>query len=220
MTSRDDMVFRPSIGRRLQGASAPVRAREERALEDRRRRRGLARRIAIARAARSRSRRKQRQAAAKRARFDIPLSGLAIGVGLAAGLIATRIVTGQPLEKTGQDVRNIIYGDLDVDSMAARDARMQLSGNRDVLRIIGQEGKVNAQIGSVAEDLKKLAKIRRLGEKRIREAFPVDSILDMLILRLVSFVKQSFKSSGGEKSIQKLKMNFQRVAENASARGR
>ncbi len=235
MSRRDDMVFRPSLGKSHQ-AAAPVRAREDRELLRTKRRGGIGRRLATARVARAASRRRAKKARARR--LKVARSGLrgatsaaarraaATPVGaiaailVVAGIVGLRLISGQPLEKTGEQLNKIFLGDMDEEARARMAVRQRLSGDSEIARIVGQEGRVNSQIASIADDLFRLEKKRQDAATLFKNEFPVNSLLDNLILRFVALFKSSWKEAGGTEAVRSLESSYSKLRSKAKERGR
>ena len=234
MAGRDDMVIRPRLDE--QRAAAPTRAREERRIAGARNRRGIFARIAKARAARSLRRRRRARSGGRRvraARSGAPglLRGTASTVGrgagraavanpvgaivaalVVAGVVATRLVSGQSFENIGQQVNNILLGDLDEGARASAETRNRLGGDSDIARIIGQEGRVNSQIAALHKSLARMAKRDALGASLIRseKGMQVDSTLDILIVRARDKFLEAWSGNGGNDSIEKVRRKLDR----------
>lgn len=212
MTSRDDIVFRPSIGPNPV-AAARVRAREERDIRRAGGKRGLfgklARRAALKKARRrralERSRAKARAAAGRGARgvggvaargaarglaargagraAATPIGAVVTGIAVAV-ITATRLIQGKPLENMGNELEKMLLGDYPDEARATMATRRQMQGDEHLLRIAGLEGgQPNSQITSIFEDLKKINKRHEVGKTALRREFPANNALDMLILR-------------------------------------
>ena len=217
MTLRDDMVFAPDIGpQRL--PNARTRAREERRLAGARKRGGLFRRLRAARALRKskpgarRARSGSRLGSIARrgvgglaragvqraglAAFASPV-GLAVGALLIAGVTTLRLASGQPLEGTGEMLNRMILGDMDDEARAKLTTRQTFKGDSDIARVVGSDGRVNSQVASIGNDVFELNKRREVGASLLREEFPVNSILDMLILRGKKAFLDVWNGSGG-----------------------
>lgn len=232
MTRRDDMVFRPDLGRRIAEPTAPVRARADRIAARRAEAKGgpirraagalaarklLLRRRRIARLQGLRGARSARGGAGpKAARFiPNPLAILAT-VGVAAAAVATRLISGRSFEGIGQEVNNILLGDLDDEARAKRTVRERFRGDPNIARIVGQEGKVTGQIAALGEDLFKL----ELEQEKARSAFAshprfqVNGYADMLILRIRDKIQQVWSGQGMSDSLNRLQAGYRGLLEN------
>lgn len=235
MTLRDDMVFRPSLGRQ-HVAAAPVRAREERKLAGAKRKGGILHRLVQAktarRAAAARARAKSGQRTVRATRFGQAglARGAAGGAGRAAaaggsiaaiaaaivvaGVVTFRLLSGEPLEKTGEQINSMLLGDLDDEARAKMATRQQLQGNADLMRFVGRDGVVSAQVASVAEDITKMNMRREVGASKLREEFPVNNTLDMLIERAKVIWEETWGDGSGEVLWEALKSAWRGIAFN------
>jgi len=227
MTQRDDMVFAPDIGPQ-RAASARVRAREDRALARARKRGGVLSKLRSAhqisrlrpmsRAARSASRvgafARSGAAGAARGASRLGARALATPIGaiagavLVAGVVALRLATGEPLEGTGAMVNRMILGDMDDTARAKTATRQQLQGDSELTRIVGVEGKANSQIVAIADDLFKLNKRDELGASLLREAFPANSTLDILIARAAQAFRDAWVGADGPGATAQFKAKY------------
>lgn len=104
----------------------------------------------------------------------------------------------------GEELNNLLLGTVD-DGVRARVAtRRQLQGDSDITRIVGQQGKANSQILSIANDLTELNQRQEEGASLIRSAFDVDGTLDILILQARDKLISSWESTGGPKHMEDL----------------
>lgn len=236
MTSVDDMVLTPTVGDVAQPA-ARQRAKALRRMYGAARKKATLSRIMQFQALRRIVRRQRYGKALDNAgklarkgagavtggrvgRATTALNPVTIAVAglVVASVAALRLGTGQSFGNMGAQVNNMLLGDLDDEARAAMDVRNQLSGDADIARIVGKEGKVNAQIRSVAGDLRRLATERQKGLSVFREdtTFQVNNILDQLILRARDKFKQSFGSSGGGAALDKLQRKYSEVTQIAA----
>lgn len=202
VTRREDMTITPRLKRREE-TSTRERAREERHIERARNRKSrIFRRIRRARRLRKRLAarqfgRSQRGAAASRA-ANAAARRRAIGataakaIGIAAVAVELLIEGGRVARalggKSGRLINaedaNTIYGDLDEQATASAETRGFVESKSSLLRIIARQGKVNSQITSIAQDLKRLALMRARGSDLIEREPAFDSpdrIMDKLI---------------------------------------
>lgn len=200
--SSDDMVIRPSIGQQSLPV-APVRARMEREMAKAASPRSRISRIAqvaaqqkmLRRAAIARSSRIAVAAArgvggvaeSAVARAGSRLAANPIGMILAgvaiAGVAALRLIGGKPLEGTGEQINRMVLGDMDDEARARMTVGQQITSNDMLLQIMGRQGKVNSQIKSIRDDMVALETQQEVGASRLREGFPVNGIVDMILLR-------------------------------------
>ena len=210
--SRDDMVLRPEVAD-VGRTQARIRAREERRMSGLRARRGALRRVVKTRAAMRLARRRNMRPGRKRALATAAVGrvgaqtagralaahpvGWAIGAILIGGTVALRLATGQPFEGMGQQLNNMIMGDMDEEARAGMQTRRALSSDPDLARIVGQEGKANAQIYKVFSDLKEFRKRELVGAAKFRTEFPVNNWLDMLIIQVRNLFMRFWRELGG-----------------------
>lgn len=230
-SSRDDMVFTPRLGPEHK-ATAQTRAREERRLAGASKRKGgvltgVARLVAARRLNRARRALKARRRArmrkagplrgamgvagrgATRAAVFNPIGLLvtALVVGVAA---ATRLATGQPFEVLGQKLNNMLLGDMDEQARAEMETRNLLSSHRELTRISGQEGGVNAQMQAIFKGLSELRKKELDGMANINSEaqFGSNSVFEMMLIRAFGWLKGSFVDSGGTTATNRLQRNI------------
>lgn len=214
MSSRDDMVITPTLSRH-QRASAPTRAREERRLASAKRRGGALRRLRQARAIRK----ARKNALTKRARVRAsgfargasarlgarvlgnPV-GLVVGALIVVGVVTLRLVSGRPLEGLGETLNRKFLGVMDDEARAKMATRSQLQGNANLMRIAGIEGGINSQIREVSDDLFELNRREELGASLLREEFPANNIVDMLILRARDAIRNAWFNGNGDSNAQ------------------
>ena len=227
-SSRDDIVITPSLDQVR--ASAPVRAREERRLSGAKSKRGILSRIAKARASQKLIRRgRVLRTAARRgavSRFGVggmvrgaraaasalnPI-GAIVTASVVAAAVITRLASGQSFENMGQQVNNILLGDLDDEARAAIGTRKRLSGDSDIARIVGQEGGVNSQISSVFKDLKDLQKRDEVGASKLKseKGMQVNGNLDILIIRAKNKFLEAWNGNGGDEAVEELRRKLHR----------
>ena len=206
MANRDDMVIRPQAER----ASLRERAREgwkKRKAEWQRndmRRRG---RRALSRRSRglgdlASAGRKTRKDASKdsfkgiRQASKVGLKALNVAGWVAesailAGQTARRVqgLSGRRIE--AQDMHTM-YGDLDDRSAAASHVRQGIESDRELLRIIGYEGRVNSQIKRLAESMRtfELDRVRGVDAIDRSAAFDsADSLMDKAFKGLSEYAR-------------------------------
>jgi len=224
MTLRDDMVFTPDIGPQRKPA-APVRAREERKLAGAKKRKGVLSKLRAARALKKRRVRKRRArsggrmiraargggaalargaaGAGGRAALGNPI-GLIVAGLIVAGVVTLRLVSGKPLEGTGAMLNRMILGDMDDEARAKMAVRQRFQGDSDLTRIVGQEKRTNVQMTSIANDMFKLETQQQKGASLLREEFPTNNVLDMLILRARDKFVELWGSEGGAMKAQEV----------------
>lgn len=229
MSTRDDMVIRPTLDE-APGASVSLRAQEER-LVDQLQKGKLARRLRAAAQASAKRRLAARAARARRmstvaragsaavrgagsaaargiGRLGARAAGTPVGLIAAAvivaGVVTLRLASGQPLEGTGEAVNRMILGDTDDEARAKMATRAQFGGDSDIARIVGQEGKVNSQVRSIAEDIQRINFRDEKGASLLREAFPSNNALDMLILRARDKLLEFWNGTGGPGKVEEI----------------
>jgi len=218
--SRDDMVLRPKL--KLGEVSVRERAKEERDMERAVHRRGRLGQWLRHRAGRFAKASTVRVARALRARAlsaggatggraasgaaRTPVGAIVVGVVIAVAVVA-RLISGRSFENMGAQIQKTMFGDYDEEALAGGDARNMITGNPMLTRIVGKEGKANAQIQQVYENFKKHALLRRLGDAKINEStdFQVNNMADMAILRMRDGVIEGWKAAGGEELVRELK---------------
>lgn len=217
---REAMIFRPRLGRPT-GSSAPVQAREDRALVRAKRRGGLFQRIRHAQAARMVLRSNAVRASA-RALSHATTGGFSVtaaaqkttslgfvGVAAIAAVSAVRLITGEPFEKIAEAANRMLLGDLDDEARAKSDVRKQFSADKDLARIVGQEGKVNSQIASVARDIQRFRMQAERGSSLLRETFATNGTLDMLVLRGRDALMRAWTANGGDAKLEDAAVSYQ-----------
>jgi hypothetical protein len=172
MSKRDDMVIVPRLKRREEQGVKQRAAEERRMTRERRKRRRLLRHMArrwgalrAMRQAAGKPFRKAKTKAGKSARRTQVLRGASRAMGLAFVLAEGVILAGQAVRKIehGKSSRLIqaedahtIYGDMDEQLTASASVRSFYEGRPDVLRAMGNQGRMNAGLQSAAADLEKL----------------------------------------------------------------
>lgn len=228
MSARDDMVFRPSLGTK-HGTDAVARARTERKLAEKLGKRGPVAKFLRARIARASMRIASAAAGGARigaaARGGAPVPGVLGKVGtagvaalLVAGVVTLRLASGQPLEGTGAYLNKLILGDLDDEARAKMTTRRQFESDADLTRIAGNTG-VNSQLVSVAADLQRLNLRDEIAKSAIEAAFPVDNLLDMLILRAQKAFLAAWQGAGGDAAVQTFRKNYGETINRAQRAG-
>lgn len=109
--------------------------------------------------------------------------GLAITAVVVAAIVSIRLSTGRPLEGLGADINKAILGDLDEQARARMNVRSRFASDPILQRIAAANGGPTAQMVEIFNSLydRDLAEV--LGRTRIEERFPVDNIVDIMILR-------------------------------------
>ena len=224
MTLRDDMVFRPTLGPDAQ-PTAKTRAREERQHDLQHRKGGALRRLRLARQMRRRQRRIQQgksqskirgarmvgrsglaraasglagtvRGGAARAVLLNPITAAIAGL-VAGGIVLFRLGSGKTFEQMGDELNNIMIGDLDEAGRARMTVRHRFQGDALMTRIRSQSGKQNMQMNRIAEDLFRVEKQYEDGKALIEREFGVNGTWDMLILRAYEAFGKAWKAIGG-----------------------
>ena len=123
------------------------------------------------------------------------------------------------MEGIGEQVNRMLLGDLDEDARAAIATRRQLAGDSDVARIAGQQGRVNSQIRSIADDIRKLHKRDEIGATLFREEFPANNVIDMLILRGRDAFLAAWTGNGGPDNVERFRDTYGEVINKARGEG-
>lgn len=216
----DEIVFRPSVG----DLSAPrQRAKTERAIAAQGRSGGLFQRLASMRVARVAASRAQEAISVSRAAgvgggSARLAAGGAVTLAIAASIALLRIAADRPLEGIGAEVNRLVLGDDDDAARAAMAVRGQLGDHANVARVVGQEGKVNAQIQRIGSDLRRQALNLERGKSLLEEAFPANNIIDMIVLRAVAAFRAAWHGNGGEAAVDRFQYSHALATMQASKR--
>ena len=231
MTLRDEMIFRPNLGARQQ-PSARTRAREASQHDRARRKRGPLRYMRNAQLLRKRKRRlaelkrQQRIRGATRAgrsglvrgavrsvaRSAVRMAGRAVMLNpigmivtalLAGGMVLLRLGSGKTFEQMGDEMNNMLIGDLDEQARARMTVRHRFQSDEMLARIRGQSGKHNAQINRIAQDLFRVEKQYEDGKALIEREFGVNGTWDMIILRAIQSFGKAWHALGGSDKMER-----------------
>lgn len=225
MTLRDDMIFRPTLGPQ-QKPTARARAREDRRLDRANRKGGVLRRLRLLRQMRRRQMRLRSAASGQRAtqiarlgraglaRGASGLAGKAVQKGgqmlarhpvgaialalIAGGIVALRLGSGKTFEQMGDEMNNMILGDMDEAARAKMSVRHRFQADPLMARIRSQSGKQNMQMNRIAQDLFRVEKQYEDGKALIEREFGVNNTFDMLILRAQQAFQKAWKAEGGD----------------------
>ncbi|MHC4180082.1 MAG: hypothetical protein ACYSWU_21470 [Planctomycetota bacterium] len=124
-----------------------------------------------------------------------------LGAVAMAGVVAARVLTGRSFENMGQQVRKAVLGDIPEEAMADARTRAQIS-SPEVLAAYGNSG---GEKGQVHGQLKKIFDMQRphnLAREKGRrafersKAFQVDSMSDVVVMRLHGMWKAAWDASG------------------------
>ena len=217
---RDDIVMRPRLDRSQNPTNSKGRTKEARQLQLMEQgQRSLRNRLLVARAARRIQKRRIQAARARKlarlgakARRGFSVAGRGVGravsrtpwglviAGLAvAGAVVTKIATGRSFEQLGQDLRQRLYGDLDLEAQAASNARRQVTSNNMLMRQLARDGRTG--LAKEAFEFIRREELRRLRGRRVLErAFTVNSTADNFIETRVAAVRRAILRAFGEDS--------------------
>lgn len=134
---------------------------------------------------------------------SVLLTTLAV-VGVAAG----RIVSGKPFEGMGEELNAMLLGDMDEEARAKMAVRDEMSGDQHLARIRAQSAQANSQLKTLYDDLYKLRKREEDGATLMRREFPVNGMLDMLILSAWEALKRGFSDSGGPANLEEVRRRY------------
>jgi hypothetical protein len=135
--------------------------------------------------------------------------GLVITGLIAAGIVALRLGSGKTFEQMGDEMNNMLLGDLDEAARAKMTVRNRFQGDAILTRIRSQSGKQNVQMNRIAEDLFRVEKQYEDGKALIQRELPVNGTFDMLILRAQEAFSKAWKAIGGDET-------YERVVEKAT----
>ena len=102
----------------------------------------------------------------------------------AAAIVAARILADRPFEGIGQELNETLLGDLDDDARAAMNVRSYLGQQPHVMAMLATHAGVATHLNRVKQALHEIDKDRQHGTSVLNQEFPVNGMLDMLILRL------------------------------------
>src|SRR6056300_1650780 len=218
------MIFRPTLGPQQQ-PTARARARDDRRLDRANRKGGVLRRLRLLRQMRRRQIRLRSAASGQRAtqiarlgraglaRGASGLAGKAVQKGgqmlarhpagvialalIAGGIVALRLGSGKTFEQMGDDMNNMILGDMDEAARAKMSVRHRFQADPLMTRIRSQSGKQNMQMNRIAEDLFRVEKQYEDGKALIEREIGVNGTWDMLILRAYEAFGKAWKAVGG-----------------------
>jgi hypothetical protein len=146
------------------------------------------------------------------ARISATPVGAIVAAVLAAGVVALRVASGKPLEGMGAEVNRMLLGDADEKSRAWNLTRQGLQSDPNLSRIVAQEGGVNAQVEAIAKGMAEFHEREQKGISLLTEEFPVNNMLDMLIVRAASAFRSAWGSGGGEQSVERLRVQMMETA--------
>jgi len=136
---------------------------------------------------------------------------LALGTLAMAGVAATRLASGKPLEGTAADLNKIMLGDMDEEARAHRQTRNMMAGDQAIAHIYVEHGK--GEIEELYEHHYDLNLRREKSRTKFNEAFPVDSTLDMLIIRARDVFLRLWNGGEGPEKADRLAGKLSAAAE-------
>jgi hypothetical protein len=214
--SFDDMVITPRLETQI---SAPrVKARVDRRIDQAKRRHGLFSRLIRAKA----TRRAAKYVGARLGMRGPPGGGRALtaGGGVVAGLaiaavvaaVIAREVSGRSFENMGKNLNSLLLGEVDDDARARMWARDQIIGTPGLAFYVGQQGKVDASIRAIHNDLYK----QRLNFEKNRSAIREDKdfqVNDNWADLAVEAVRRIWKKVWASKDMDAEARQFQKAIE-------
>tara|TARA_Y100001938_G_scaffold146773_1_gene226427 strand:+ start:444 stop:1205 length:762 start_codon:yes stop_codon:yes gene_type:complete len=114
--------------------------------------------------------------------FSNPVTGVLAALAVGAA-ISHKLYTGKSFEQMGDQLNDMLLGDLDDEARAKMTVRHRFQGDELLSRIRGREGKVNSQLSRLHSDLLSIEKEREVGRSLIVSQFGVDGTWDMLLKR-------------------------------------
>jgi hypothetical protein len=228
MNRNEDMVFKPDLGRSV-GRNARTRGAMDRKIHRSTRKGKLYKIIKrhahtrmLRRAAMSRGimRRMGTRAAlrgavgrgaatAGRAAATNPIGLVVVGAVL-AGLVGLRLASGEPLEGWGEKLNEMLLGDLDEEARANMATRRMLS-TPSTARALGllnpdpsKKPVLPEAFNRRAKFYQELNKMQQDGESLFRRVLPVNSTIDMLIVRIADAIKRAWREAGGPEAVEAL----------------
>jgi hypothetical protein len=142
-------------------------------------------------------------AVARGARAINPI-GLIVGVLLVAGVATLRLASGKPLEGTGEMINRWIWGGLDSEARGRAATLMEMEDDSTLARVAANTmsgGRTNQQLQTVFDARSKRAIELEKARRLFSEAFPANSTLDMLILRVRDAWVSWWATNGGDAKV-------------------
>lgn len=213
MSDRDDIVIRPNLGPLRPHEHSPRdRAKQARRLDQAiRRKDGVITRLLRARsklgAARVAGTLGRRAAAgfaeraggrfAGRAVFS-PVGAVVAAVAVGV-VVAARLASGRTFENMGQEVNNLLLGDLDENARASMQARTSLEGRDDVMQMLARGDRVQGQLRTVFDGLRRVKKKELDGRTLFLSDpdFQVNGKIDQVIERAAEQFKERVLGGNG-----------------------
>lgn len=131
-----------------------------------------------------------------------PVGAIALAL-IAGGIVALRLGSGKTFEQMGNEMNNMLLGDLDEAARAKMSVRHRFQADPLMARIRSQSGKQNMQINRIAQDLFRVEKQYEDGKALIEREFGVNGTFDMLILRAQQAFQKAFRAQGGDDLLQR-----------------
>jgi hypothetical protein len=139
-----------------------------------------------------------------------------IAAAVAVGaVVATRLATGRSFENMGQQVNNLLLGDVDDEGRAAVQSRQYLEGRHDLLYAIGKAGKADASVKRLFDTLQRSNMQEERGRSIIMsdKRFQVNTKADLTILAMRDHLVRGWTSHGGPAAVEKLREGIGLTAE-------
>jgi len=143
--------------------------------------------------------------------------GLIVTALIVGGAVALRLGSGKTYEQMGDELNNMLLGDMDEQARAKMTVRHRMQGDELLTRIRAQSGAGNAQINRIAEDLFRVEKQYEDGKAMIERAFPVNNTIDMLVLRASDAFKRAWQMNGSQEKFDRM---VEKATENRLGKGR
>lgn len=136
--------------------------------------------------------------------------GLIATAVVTASLVASRLITGRSTENMGQQVNNLLLGDLDEQARAKMESRQMLSGNSHIARAAAFSGGPTDQMKHVFDAMVKEreTELRGIAAINTEKHFQSDSMIDQLAVRFAALLKDEWNAIGGESLLRGLKLAY------------
>jgi hypothetical protein len=126
--------------------------------------------------------------------------GWIVGAALVAGVVSLRLISGKPLEGTAESINRMVLGDEDDKARAARRTREWAEGS-PVVGEYGRSATFRSQMEQVASIQQTIFEREEKGASMIREAFPVNAQLDLIILGFSKAIEKEWAATGGASTL-------------------
>lgn len=130
--------------------------------------------------------------------------GAVVAALITAGVVALRLGSGKTFEQMGDEMNNMLLGDLDEAARAKMTVRNRFQSDAILTRIRSQSGRQNVQMNRIAEDLFRVEKQYEDGKALIQREFGVNGTWDMLILRAQEAYQTAWKAIGGDETYERM----------------